>query len=432
MECTHTFAVDFLIRRCKEDKQKAYIFARITIDEERAEISTKEKIVANDWDPNKEIVKGKSIEVKEINQHVEDTRHKIRSKYRMLKESEALVTAESVKQAYLGIHTSQKGHTLKELTEYYKKIWEDKLKKGGFKNYKTTIDYVHRFLESKDPISGDYKYYPSKNIYLSQVNNEFLTEFEYYIRNNPVKAHDPCKGNGLGKHIQRFKRIINWAKKDLKWIKQNPVEDYSCSLKKHKRKKLSFEQLVKLEQQAFQDPDLNYVKDLFLFSCYTGFAFAEVMTLAESHFDWDVEGTIWCKIYRMKSDVLSPVPLMNDAAKIIKGQNDDTIFTRVTNQFVNRCLKIIQEVCGIDFPLSFHIARHTFAKTVALKNGIPLETVQLMMGHTKITTTQIYAEVDEEKILDDMTGIEEKLEKKRAIIKERLGQNMNIQVRATA
>ncbi|MFL5746150.1 MAG: Arm DNA-binding domain-containing protein, partial [Niastella sp.] len=154
MESTHTFAIDFLIRRCKDDKKKAYIFARITVDEERAEISTKERIDANNWDSDKETVKGKSIEVKEINQHIEDIRHKIRSKYRTLKETEALITAESVKQAYLGIHSSQKGHTLKELTEYYKKIWEDKLKKDGFKNYKTTIEYVNHFLESKDTDKG--------------------------------------------------------------------------------------------------------------------------------------------------------------------------------------------------------------------------------------------------------------------------------------
>jgi hypothetical protein len=139
MESIHTFAIDFLIRRCKEDKKQAYIFARITVDEERAEISTKERIKADDWDPDQEIVKGKSIQVKEINQHIEDIRHKVRSKYRMLRESEALVTAKAVKEAYDGIHSSQKGHRLKELTGYYKKIWEDKLKKGGFKNYKQPL-----------------------------------------------------------------------------------------------------------------------------------------------------------------------------------------------------------------------------------------------------------------------------------------------------
>jgi hypothetical protein len=90
----------------------AFIYARITVDGERAEVSTKEKIVANDWDPDKEIVKGKAIEVKEINQHLEEVRHKIRSKYRLILENESLTTAETVKQAYLGIHALQKGHKL--------------------------------------------------------------------------------------------------------------------------------------------------------------------------------------------------------------------------------------------------------------------------------------------------------------------------------
>jgi integrase len=156
------------------------------------------------------------------------------------------------------------------------------------------------------------------------------------------------------------------------------------------------------------------------------------MALTESHFEWDTDGTVWCKIYRLKSDVLSPIPLIKDAARVIKKYRENfahtesgTIFKSLTNQYVNRCLKIIKEACEFQLPLTFHIARHTFATAVALKNGIPIETVQIMMGHTKITTTLIYAEVDEEKILDDMAGIEEKLETKRAIIKERLKQNTN-------
>jgi integrase/recombinase XerD len=277
MESTHTFAIDFLIRRCKVDKKKAYIFARITVDEERAEISTKERIDANNWDSDKETVKGKSIEVKEINQLIEDIRHKIRSKYRMLKETESLVTAETVKQAYLGIHALQKGHKLKELMAYYKKIWEEKI---DFKNYKTTIECITRFLESKIPEKNTDRFH-LKDIYLSQLSMEFITELEYYIRHVPLKESDPCVGNGVGKHIQRFKRIINWGTDEIKWIKENPISKYSCPIKKSKRKKLTFEQLVVLEQKAFIDPSINYVRDLFLFSCYTGFAFADVMTLCK-------------------------------------------------------------------------------------------------------------------------------------------------------
>ncbi len=418
MRSRHSFGIDFIIRRCKEDKTKAFIYARICVDEERKEVSLKEQILASNWDAKQEIVKGKSIEVKAINQTIEDVRFKIKEKYRMLCDSEALITAETVKQAYVGIHTLQKGYTLAELLDYFRRIWEAKLRDGGFKNYNTTISYVKIFLQ---------KTYGAKDFYLSQVNTEFLTELEYYIRHNPIKDHDRCEGNGLAKHIQRFKRIINWAVEDLGWLKSNPVAKYNCPVKKSKRKKLDIQHLVILEQKCFQDPALSYVKDLFLFSCYTGFAYADVMQLSKSHFEWDTDGTVWCKLYRLKSDVLSSVPLMRDASQIVSKYRDSVersangnIFPYITNQCINRHLKIIQAACEFDIPLSFHVARHTFGKTVALKNGVPLETVQLMMGHTKIATTQIYAEVDEEKIIDDMTGINEKLNAKRDIVRTNL------------
>jgi len=287
---------------------------------------------------------------------------------------------------------------------------ETQTKAGRVQEHKTTIEYVKRFIFSEHP-SGD--------IYLSQLSMELATNFEYYVRNNPIKAHDRCEGNGLGKHVERFKRIVNWAV-EIKWIRVNPFKEYSCPQKKHKRKKLTFQQLVALEQQLFADSTINYVKELFLHSCYTGFAFAEAMAVCEEHFEWETDGTVWCKIYRLKSDELAAVPFLKSAATIldkymnrpgfIKG---GPIFPRITNQEVNRALKIIQAVCGIDLPFTFHVARHTFAKTVALKNGIPLETVQLMLGHSKITTTQIYADVGEEKIMDDTTGLQERLDKKR-------------------
>ena len=147
------------------------------------------------------------------------------------------------------------------------------------------------------------------------------------------------------------------------------------------------------------------------------------MALRESHFEWDTDSTVWCKIYRQKSDELSAVPILQSAAVILNKyrsrpefKEGDYIFPRIANQTVNRALKIIQAVCGIQIPLTFHIARHTFAKTVALKSGIPITTVQIMMGHTKITTTMIYADVDEDMILDDTTGWQQKLDQKREIV----------------
>lgn len=410
MRATHSFGVDFIIRRNKKDKSKALIYARVTVDGEPKEISIKEHINVEDWDTKRESVKGKSIHVKMINSLIDETRFKIKAKYRFLQEGSELITAETVKQAYLGEHTSQKGHKLLDLTEYFKKIWEGKMKPGGFKNYKTTVEYIKLFLSAT---------FPSKDIYLSQLNTQVATDFEYFIRTKPVKKHDPCQGNGVGKHIQRLKRMVNWAV-EIGWMKSNPIELYSCPLKRSRRKKLTMQELMLLEQKVFLDKTLNYAMDLFLFSCYTSFAYIDVMTLTEEDFEFQPDGKIWCKKYRVKSEELQLVLLLKNATTILaKYRNNEhseerkTVFPFVTNQHVNRCLRVIQEACEIITPMTFHVARHTFAKTVALKNGVPMETLQMIMGHTKITTTQIYADVDEEKISDDMTNLEDRLDKKR-------------------
>ncbi len=308
MEQTHTFAVDFVARKSKIDKSKAFIYARITLDGEPKEISIQEEIKTKAWDTKSETVKGRSVEAKSINDHIEQVRSDIKQKYRELKLAGELLTADAVKQAYLGKQFALKGHKLKELLDYYKKIWAPKLENGGFKNYKTTIDYAKRFL--------DFKFKTTQDVYLSQVNMEFMTEFEDYIRNHPMKDSYPCLGNGLGKHLQRFKTIIKWGYKTLEWSKENRIAEYPCNIKKTKRKKLSIEQLVTLENKIMLNEKLQFVKDLFLYSCYSGFAYAESMKLDDSHFEWDTNDVTWCLIYRDKTDCLCPVPLIKSAAII--------------------------------------------------------------------------------------------------------------------
>lgn len=410
MTTTHTFAVDIIIRRNKTNREKALLYARITIDGDAKEVSLKETIAVAEWDSKSETIIGKSIRVKSINQLIEETRFGIKEKYRLLKANDVKMTADSVKAAYLGEDAIPKGKKLPDLLDYFTKIFEDKLKHGGFKNYKTTIAYVRAFCQSR---------YADKTVYLKEVDMEFATDLEYYVRNQPLKEHDPCLGNGVAKHIQRFKRIMNWAT-EIKWVKTNEIDDYKCPVKKSRRKKLTMHEVLMLENKHFMDENLNYVKDLFVFSCYTSFAYIDVMTLTEEDFEFHPDGKIWCKKYRVKSEELQLVLLLKTATRILnkyRGKEDlrerNTIFPFLTNQYVNRCLHIIQQSCEIATPMTFHVARHTFAKTVALKNGVPMETIQKIMGHSKITTTQIYADVDEEKIIDDLGMLEQKLDQKR-------------------
>jgi integrase/recombinase XerD len=414
MSTRHSFGTVVFVRRNKSNITMADIYLRITVDGERSEISLREQIAFDLWDRKKEMVKGKAIEAKAINQHIESVRADVRQKYRDLLDRGRLITAVALRDEHTGVQSQLKGRKLKELLGYYELIWGKKLRKGGFKNYKTTIRYLTAFVESK--FSGG-------DVFLSQINVQFATDLEHYIRTTPIKNNDPCKGNGLGKHLQRFKRIMNWAAHELKWIPVNQCEKYVCPLKKSKRNKLPLKELLLLEEQKFVDQMLQYMADLFIFSCYTGLAFADAMSLSRSHFEHDNTGGLWCKLYRVKSDEFCRIPIIKKAQEIIDKYNRDSrsissgrVFPTVTNQNANRCLKMIQEICGIQTQLTFHVARHTFAKTVALKNGLPLETVQMMMGHTKITTTQIYADVDEEKIFDDMANMQNVLALKRQLI----------------
>lgn len=404
-----SFSIDFITRKSKKDKTLASIYARITIDGEVKEISLRQSIPKEKWDHNAEIVKGKTAEVKSINEHIDKVRFRIRETYRKLQEEDKILTSESVKDAYLGRNSNKKGHTLCELVKYHNKINQDELADGTMKNYYTTEEYIKLFLKHQ---------FNCEDIFLSELDFQFITELEYYIRNNPIKGWDPCQGNGLAKHLERVKKMVRWAKK-LKWIKENPFEDFSIKKKKVKRIKLTVAELHKIQTQKFTHPNLAYVKELFIFSCYTGLAYADVMKFSEEEIELDNEGNIWITTYRRKSKELSPVPLLATAIKLINKYKNNprsiqhgTIFPPVTNQSVNRCLKIIGEICGIKKEMNFHLARHTFATAVTLKNGVPIETVSKMLGHKKLSTTMIYAEVDEEKIEEDMTDIEKRLNKR--------------------
>ncbi len=414
MKANHTFGIDFITRLCKSDKSSALLFAGITVDGERKEISLKESVKIKDWDSAREIVKGHSIVAKTINSHIDDVRFRIKEKYRLLKDQELPLSAEAVKETYLGNHASQKSkHSLCELLKYHTKIEGEKLKSGTMKNYVTTEEYIKKFLKEK---------FRADDVALSKLDREFIIELEYYIRNNPLKAHDPCLGNGVMKHLERFKKMVAWAKV-LQWITFDPYDDYQLSLKRYKRPKLTIEELMTIEAKEFSSNSLSYIKDLFLFSCYTGLAYADVMALTCQNFETGSDGQLWCKIYRQKSEELAAVPVLNSAVELMskyknnpKALNTGKVFPYVSNQDVNRNLKIIGEVCGIEKYMSFHLGRHTFATAVTLLNGVPIETVSKMLGHKKITTTQIYAEVDERKIADDMAGVEGRLEKRKKLM----------------
>jgi len=405
MRAENTFSVNVFCRE-KKGTSLGILYLRIAIDNQTRELSLKESIPMERWNAQRQMVAGSATEIKDLNKYIESIKFRVRQKYRVLQDREEPVTAEILKEAFLGRTKPNKGKTLNELMTYHMKLEGDKLAWGTMKNYVTTESYVRNFIKER---------YNADDLYLVDLQKTFIVEFEHYVRNNPMKKHDPCKGNGIIKHTERLKKMINWARQ-LGWIKVDPFVDHKLHFKKYKRIRLDMTELRRIELQEFANLVVAYVKDLFLFSCYTGLAYSDVMALRPRNLERENNGTLWCKIYRQKSDEYAAIPLLPQAIAYIekyrnnpKSQNKGVVFPFITNQEVNRHLKTIARVCNIDKYVTFHLARHTFATAITLKNGVPIETVSKMLGHKKITTTQLYAEVDEEKINNDMIVLQRRL-----------------------
>lgn len=220
------------------------------------------------------------------------------------------------------------------------------------------------------------------------------------------------------KHMERLKKMSRLAVR-LDWITKDPFENYKLRFEKTEREYLTKRELRLIEETTFTKDGVEKCKDVFLFSCYTGLSYIDVKALNPDHLLKGVDGNDWLFTKRIKTDEKLKIPLLPRAKEIIK-KYEDSAERRITkvllpvysNQKVNYYLKEICKACGINKKVTFHTARHTFATTVTLSNGVPIETVSKMLGHTKLTTTQIYARVLEKKVGDDMRILVEKMEGK--------------------
>lgn len=413
MKSNQTFGLHYVLRLNKEKKGRYPIYARIVVNKTRVELSTKQYIPKSDWDEARDKAKPRTDELRLLNSYLEELRAKIATHYRELKLSDEEVTAETVKAAYLGISKeslNDGGRTLLWLVKQHNTVMKEVLRWGTLKNYHTTERYLREFLKTQTR-SGD--------IPLRRLTYSFLTGFEYFVRTVPLKNYDRCTNNGTMKHIERLKKMSAWAAKN-EWIAKDPFVNYQLKFQYKVREFLTELELQDLEGRHFDDPVLQKVKDLFVFSCYTGLSYADVMALEPRNIVAETDGFSWIQICRVKTNTPVDVPLLDVARRILEKfkresavEERDTIFPYVPNQVVNRSLKIISEICGFSKRMTFHLARHTFATTVTLCNGVPIESISKMLGHTKITTTMIYAKVVKTKISEDMVALREKLAKEK-------------------
>lgn len=406
MRSKSTFGIHFVVRSLKlEVDSKAIVYVRIVVNGQRTEISLKTKVSPKDWDHVRGKARGRREEIVNLNQHIERVRSLITDAYHQLVQEQSEVSVETVKSRFLGEEVEV--FTMDKLIAYHSSTMSLRLAPGTIKNYKTTERYLREFI---------WQYYGKKDYNLLDLSYRFIVDFETFLRQyKPIDHHQPLNNNGVMKHIERLRKFTNLAV-TLEWIPRDPFAQFKKHFERVERKCLSADELKLLCNKTFKIKRLQQVLDMFLFSCYTGLSFIDLSVLSRNDIVKRDNNKDWIFLNRTKTNEPVRVPLLPKALLLIEKYKDDvrslennTIFPCISNQRMNGYLKEIAEICGIEKNLTFHIARHTFATTVTLSNGVPIESVSKMLGHTSIRTTQIYAKVVEHKISSDMNKLEQTL-----------------------
>ncbi|WP_366941081.1 site-specific integrase [uncultured Pedobacter sp.] len=407
MKSKNTFGIQFVLRLPKNKKDEmAVVYARITVNGRRAEISLKSKVSINNWDEAKGRAKGKREEIIKLNSHMEQVRSLIFDGYQELIQRNKSVSVDAVKAKYLGEDIEETMALLKVI-EYHRQVAATKLAPGTMKNYHTTESYLKKFIKHQ---------YRKNDIMLEELNYKFILDFENFLINyESTDHHKSLNNNGVMKHIERLRKMVNMAVM-MDWLDKDPFSKYKLHFDKVERGHLSKEELKVLSEKYFKIERLQAVLDMFLFSCYTGLAYIDIFNLTKENIIKGIDSSDWLKTNRQKTNTIVKVPLLPEAVNLIKKYNDHpvavgkgTLFPVISNQRMNGYLKEIAEICGIDKNFTFHLARHTFATTVTLSNGVPIESVSKMLGHTSIRTTQIYAKVVEHKLSEDMQNLRKRM-----------------------
>lgn len=366
------------------------------MDGRRAECSVHRKVKFNEWNSKTQLALGNSITSQEINRELGVIKNRIYSIQQQYQRKEKPYTAIDMRDAYLGKDKTQK-MVLEIFQEHNDKV-ESLIGKdfsaGTAERYRTCRKHIKDFIKKK---------YKKNDIPVQDVNHQFITGFEYYLKTTRKCAH-----NSAIKYITNFKKIIRIAHAN-DWIDKDPFLHWKGKLKIVEREFLSEEEIQKIIALKLKMERLDKVRDIFIFCCFTGLAYADVKKLNRSDISIGADGEEWIKTKRSKTDTRSNIPILPIAKAIIEKYKDnellkekDLVLPVLSNQKMNAYIKEIATLAGITKNLTFHLARHTFATTVTLTNGVPIESVSKMLGHTNLKTTQHYAKILDMKVSKDM------------------------------
>lgn len=398
---TEMLKIKMIAHKGKPNKSgRVPILMQLTIGQQTCHISTKQNILPEKWGDGKPI--GHTREDQAITAVLEEIRTKAYNKFLQLQGQNINVTPERLKQALLGKDQVQpRGYVEifdQWLVEYSKMV--------GITTSKRTLDkYILVRNRLQDYIASQLGV---KDISLEEVTPKFLSNFDNYLRVEYNMA------NNHAMKIRQKLRTIYKVAIDNGWVSKNPFSTVKIHFDPVERDVLTKSELAALIQTDMIFDRLEKMRDVFVFACFTGLAHCDVAGLTKENIITDEAGQVWLKTHRQKTSEVVDIPLLEIPQLIIKKYQgmkelNGKLLPTLTNSCSNLYLKEVAVRCGINKTLTFHLARHTFATTITLSQGMPIETVSRLLGHTNIKTTQIYAKITNEKISRDMSALTERL-----------------------
>jgi site-specific recombinase XerD len=377
---------------------------RITVEGKITEISVCRKCKPERWCIQSHREKGTKDSTKGINSYLDELERQLENAHVKLINEKKRITVQILRNKLLD--REDKACLLVELFEEHNAKMESligvEFEQNTLKGYQTSLSHLKNYIKLK---------YKKPDIEIGSLDYLFIYDFDHYL-----KKDANCKPVTVAKYIKHLKKIVNHCIR-TKLLKENPFSEYKTKIKIKEREFLTQAQLDRIIDCQLESPRVEQVRDAFVFCCYTGLAYADIKKLSKNEIMIGIDGEHWIITNRKKTDTSSRIPLLNNALVIIEKykdyprcENEGTVLPVLSNQKMNLYLKEIAKDCDISQNLTFHLARHTFATTVTLTNGVPIESVSKMLGHLDIRTTQHYAKVIDEKVGKDMQELQKKLD----------------------
>ena len=403
-----SFRVLFFLKKTKLLKTgEASVCMRITVNGTRVENNIRKSIDPVLWSQAKETARGKSRRACDLNTYIEEARIKLYQILCELEQQNRPVTAHLLQELFFGQEKPEEIRTLlgtmQEHNDQCRALVGTDYALITVRRYESCRRYLAELIRQR---------YGKEDLPLTEVNGELVRAFAFYL-----KTEKGCQQNTVIRYMKCLKKITNLARAN-DWMAKDPFLGIRFHEKEVVREFLTMDELQTIYRKEFPLERLTLVRDVFIFAAFTGLAFIDVQQLAPEHIVRDNNGNLWIRKPRQKTKNMCNIPLLDIPQEILRKYADHptcrkkgVLLPVPCNQKMNSYLKEIADICMIHKNLTTHTARHSYATSVCLANGVSLENVAKMLGHSNIKMTQHYARVLDSSILRDMMQVERAISK---------------------